>query len=151
MEEIEKKNIRTSILLQKLFKAKSLPRFLDENENSLQLPAFNRYLLELCQKRGTVPEQIIKRTTIERTYGHQLFNGTRQPSRDKVIQLAFGFELDLEEAQALLKAARKVPLYPKIKRDAVIMFCLKNHSGEIEVQEMLAELKLTMLGGLTNG
>ncbi len=151
MEEIRKEEIRTSVLLQKLFKAKSLPRFLDENEKSLHMPVFNLYLLELCQSRGMVPEQIIKRTTIERTYGHQLFNGTRQPSRDKVLQLAFGFELDVEGAQSLLKVARKVPLYPRIKRDAVIMYCLENHRGEIEVQDMLAEQKLTILGGLTNG
>ncbi len=151
MEEAKQGKIRTSVLLHKLLKAKNLPKFLEENEKILKVPKFNYYIIELCQKTGLVVEQVIKRTTIERTYGHQLFNGTRKPSRDKVIQLAFGFGLDVEETQKLLQVAQKAPLYPRIKRDAVILYCLENHRSDMEVQDMLADLKLTILGGQRDG
>ena len=45
-----------------------------------------------------------------RNYAYQLFNGTRKPSRDKVIQLAFGFGLSVDDTQELLKVARQAPL-----------------------------------------
>ena len=96
---------------------------------------------------GQVPERVIKMASIERTYGHQLFNGTRKPSRDKVIQLAFGFRLGVDEAQRLLKIAQKSLLYTKIKRDAVILYCLNNQKSIIETQSVLETLGLTLIGG----
>lgn len=151
MEELDKRRIGTSTLLHKLLKANNLPSFFKENEKLLYTPDFNHYILDLCRRTGTKPEQIIKRTMIERTYGHQLFNGTRKPSRDKVLQLAFGFGLNFKETQKLLEIAQKKQLYPRIKRDAVIIYCLENHKSDLETQNMLADLNLTLLGGLKDG
>lgn len=105
------------------------------------------YITALCRKMELTPEWVIKQASIERTYGHQLFNGTRKPSRDKVIQLAFGFKMDVDGAQELLKASRKSLLYPRIKRDAAILYCLNNQKDVIETQSVLETLGLTLLGG----
>jgi len=93
-----------------------------------------------------VPEHIIKQSMIERTYGHQLFNGTRNPSRDKVVQLAFGFGLDVEGTQKLLVASQKSPLYPKIMRDAAILYCINHKKDILETQDLLQDLCLSLLG-----
>jgi len=138
---------QTSNLFYKLFKAVSLKAFVDDNVQEMVVPQFHTYITELCREWGRVPEQVIKQAAIERTYGHQLFNGTRKPSRDKVIQLAFGLGLDVDHAQYLLKLAQKSALYPKIKRDAAILFCLIKHKSVIETQGMLQELGLPLLGG----
>jgi transcriptional regulator with XRE-family HTH domain len=98
-------------------------------------------------RKELVPEQVIRKAGIERSYGHQLFNGTRKPSRDKVIQLAFGLGLDLDETQKMLQLAQKSPLYPKIKRDAAIVYCLTHDKDIMETQTMLHSLDLTLLGG----
>lgn len=141
------KKIRTSSLLDKLFKTSNLERFIERNANDMEIPLFHIYISELCQTMGQVPERVIKLASIERTYGHQLFNGTRKPSRDKVIQLAFGFGLGVDDAQKLLKIAQKSLLYPKIKRDAVILYCLNNQKSIIETQSVLETLGLILLGG----
>lgn len=143
-------SIRTTALLQRLFKASNLKCFLEKNKEHMQAPPLHAYLSELCRKAGCVPEQVIKKTSIERTYGHQIFNGLRNPSRDKIIQLAFGFGLDVSGTQKLMKAAQKSTLYPKFKRDAVIIYCLEHHYCELETQSVLQELKLTLLGGQKN-
>lgn len=147
MEQPRMTKIRTSTLLHKLFKAPDLKTFMESNAEELALPQFHIYISALCKDTGKVPEQIIRRSAIDRTYGHQLFNGRRKPSRDKVIQLAFGFGLDVEGAQELLKLARQTALYPKIKRDAVILRCLNEHKDIIETQNALQALELTLLGG----
>jgi len=139
------KEITTGELLARLFKATQLKDVL-ENEDITQPPLFHEYLRQLCRGRGEVAERIIKRAGIDRTYGHQLFSGRRKPSRDKVIQLAFGFGLDVEETQQLLKAARHTSLYPKTKRDAVIIYCLARNMEIAEAQNVLAEFKLPVLG-----
>jgi hypothetical protein len=107
---------------------------------------FHVYLHRLCVEKDVLPAHIIKKSGIERTFGHQLFNGNRKPSRDKVIQLAFGFDMDYDEAQTMLKIARKSALYPKIERDAVIIHALKNNLPDGDVQATLSELSLPLLG-----
>jgi hypothetical protein len=143
----DSKKIRTSTLLRRLYKAPDVQSFFSDNAELMREPPFHAYLSGLCRAMGQVPERIIRQASIERTYGHQLFNGTRKPSRDKVIQLAFGFGLDVADAQKLLAAARKSPLYPKIKRDAAVLYCLSHHRNILETQDILNDLGLTLLGG----
>lgn len=147
MKQVKPKKIKTSTFLRNLFKAPDLGKFIEKNSGEMKIPEFHVYITELCQSMKQVPEQIIGRSDIERTYGHQLFNGTRKPSRDKVIQLAFGFGLDVEETQALLRIAQKNELYPKMKRDAAILHCLNNKKTIFETQSVLQELGLTLLYG----
>ena len=142
--------LRTSELLRRLFRTTSFDRFLQEEGDSVSMPPFHEYLCRLCGERGEVREHVIRRADIERTYGHQIFRGIRQPSRDKVLQLAFGFRLNPEEAQRLLIAAQKRQLYPKLRRDAAILYGLSHRLAITEVQELLERQGLTILGGVGN-
>lgn len=139
-------NISTSELLQRLFKTSSISRFIRHYDKQMTNAPFNEYLTSLCLIKGVVAEHVINKSRIERTYGHQLFNGRRKPSRDKVIQLAFGFGMNFDETQTLLKTARKSALYPKLKRDAVIIYALKHGLNIDDVQETLHDLDLPLLG-----
>jgi hypothetical protein len=136
----------TGELMGKLLRTANIKRFLEKNVHSMEIIPFHEYIRQKCNERGAVPEQVIKRSNIERTYGHQLFRGLRAPSRDKVIQLAFGFGFGVEETQELLTAARKALLYPKIKRDAAILFCIKRGMDVIEAQSILEDLGISLLG-----
>jgi hypothetical protein len=104
----------------------------------------------LCEERGLVPEQVILRAEIDRTYGHQLFSGVRRPSRDKVIQLALGMELGVDETQKLLRSAGKSELYPRLKREAVILYCLRKGASVLDTQELLSRYGFSLLGSLRN-
>lgn len=136
----------TSKLLRLLFKAPNLEQFIRNNLEEMQLLSFSEYITELCKKQGNVAERIIKRANIERSFGHQIFRGSRNPSRDTVLQLAFGFEADVETAQELLKFARMSALYPRMKRDAAIIYCLHHHFSVMETQQVLYEMGLPLLG-----
>jgi hypothetical protein len=139
--------INTATLLERLLRTNSIARFLTHHNGDMSAPGLREYLLALCRERDVTPARVIKRAGIERTFGHQIFNGRKSPSRDKVIQLAFGFGLGYAGAQALLKAARKNALYPRDKRDAIIIYGLA-HGMDVEtVQEKLAVLDVTLLGG----
>ena len=141
------RKIDTDTLLRRLLKTTSIGRFFDGyNSDINRLPAFGEYICSLCEEKDATAESIIKKAGIERTYGHKFFNGSRMPSRDKVLQLAFGFELNFEQTQRLLTVARQSSLHPKVTRDAVIIFMLKKGHSLTEAQAVLSDLNLPVLG-----
>jgi hypothetical protein len=144
--QIDPSSIPTSDFLRRLIKTSDLEGFIQRHEGEMDPPVFHDFINDLCTASGQVPEHVIARAGIERTYGHQLFNGTRNPSRDKVIQLAFGMQLDVDAAQKLLQIAQFSPLYPKLKRDAAILYCLEHQLDILELQSLLQTLGLTLLG-----
>lgn len=137
---------KTGELLEEIMQEKLFERFVERNEKQLVTKEFTDYLNELCRKKELIPEHVIKEAQIDRTYGHQLFNGTRRPSRDKVIQLAFAFGLSVDETQEFLRVAGRNELYPRIKRDAALIFGLSKHMNMQEMQEMLDSLDISILG-----
>ena len=138
--------LSTEELMRLLFMEASLDHLLTKSESSVQLPSFSDYISALCRERGEPAEHVIKRANIEKSFGHQLFTGRRKPSRDTALQLAFGFELDYQGAQALLKAARKNLLYPKVQRDMVVIYCLHHRCDVLECQVLLEQYGLPLLG-----
>jgi len=139
------KKMTTGDLLAGLFKTENIDKYFDKMIEP-ELPSFSDYIREMCKSRGETPQHVIKRSGIERTYGHQIFNGTRKPSRDKVIQLALGLGLNVEQTQKMLKIAEKGELYPRVKRDALLLYCITHGMGFAETQDALVHLDLQPLG-----
>ena len=143
----DNKRISTDELLTLLFKEQNLERFLQRNESAYLTISFADYLNAWCKKCLEVPEQVIRRANLEKSYGHQLFSGKRNPSRDTVLQLAFAMDADLSQVQEMLRIAHRSLLYPRIKRDTVIIYCLHNHISLVDTQIILEDLNLPLLGG----
>jgi transcriptional regulator with XRE-family HTH domain len=138
--------ISTSKFFCLLFKTPNLEQFIEDNAIEMKFLSFSGYITELCKRQGNVAERVIKRANIERSFGHQIFKGSRNPSRDTVLQLAFGFEADIDMAQDLLKHAGMSTLYPRMPRDAAVIYCLHHHFSIMETQQVLHELGLPLLG-----
>lgn len=139
-------NLTTQELWAQLFQASSPDLFLNELSSRDDFPPLHEYLQALCKSRGEKAERVLRRGDIESSYGHRIFSGQRNPSRDTVLQLAFGLEMDAEETQQLLKIARATALHPRVKRDAVIAFCLQHHYSLIDTQQILYNNNLPMIG-----
>ena len=140
-------SISTMELWAKLFEAPTVNKYLSENDNSIIRISFAEYITNLCNSKGEKAEKIIKRSDIDTSFGHRLFSGKRNPSRDTVLQLAFGFCMSVDEAQQLLKISNHTLLHPKVKRDAVIAFFMHNHKTLDDLQIALYDNKLPLLGG----
>lgn len=135
----------TTKLLNELKNAKSFVGFTEKNADVFSDGSISDYLQKLCFERNVELAQVIRRSGIDRTYGYQLFNGRRTPSRDKLIQLGFGFPLALSELQMLLRMAGKSQLYPRIRRDTAIIYGLNNNYTVTQMQELLEEQDLPLL------
>jgi hypothetical protein len=145
-ELLKDEKYQTELLLKRLFKTNNIKGFINQYGEQMRFVPFNVYISQLCTEIGTVPHRVIAKSGIQRAYGHQIFSGLRRPSRDKVIMIAFGFEMDYDKAQDLLTAARKSTLYPRIMRDAAIIYAFNKRLTLTETQDMLKELTLPVLG-----
>lgn len=89
-------------------------------------PEFSSAIAEHLKKRGISRSELIRRIDVERTYGYQLLNGTRRPTRNHVIQMGLALGLDIDSFQRLLKTAHKKPLYVRDLFDARVFFAIKH-------------------------
>ena len=98
-------------------------------------------LLKLLKKYSISKNEAINNSAISQIYGYQIFSGKRpNPSRDKILQLIFGMSLNLEDSQRLLKLAGVSELYPRIKRDSIILFAINKDLTIEKCDELLFEL-----------
>jgi len=82
-------------------------------------------LSELLAKYGLERKEVIKKSRLDNIYAYQIFAGKKKPKREKLIQLAFGFPLTVEDTNALLQTVGYSALYIRKKSDAVCMYCLE--------------------------
>ena len=140
-------NISTESLMHKLLKTSSLSRFVGQNEKYFESEDLAGCLDRMCEECGLSVSGAIRAAQIERCYGYQIFRGIRSPSRDKLLQLALGMRLDVKKTQHLLTVGGKAVLYPKLKRDAVLLYCISHSLSVPDTQEILVKYGLSMLGG----
>ncbi len=123
--------LATDVLLSALEETTSYDEFLTENKQHLGIDQLTVALRKMSAKLNITPLQAIEAAQIERAYGYQIFNGTRKPSRDKLIKLAIGMGVSIEDANYLLKAVQKLPLYAKSERDSIIIYGL-SHALDVD-------------------
>lgn len=133
------KEILTEELLNQLLSRPKIDEFLDKHEFSA--PNFADCLNALAKKHKLEKSEIIKNTHLNETHAYQMFQGTRNASRDKVLQVAFAMKLSLKECNNLLNAAGVSSLYCKNRRDAIIIFCLEHNYSLQQTDETLYQFK----------
>jgi hypothetical protein len=79
---------------------------------------------KMLKERGLKRIDVIHDAMLNETFGYQIFAGTRHPSRNKLLQIAFAMKLNLRETNHLLQAGGASGLYCKTRRDAIIIFCM---------------------------
>ena len=127
----------TEFLQSELKQAKSLEQFIQENEQNLKAKSIPEYLNDMLIKYDMEKSDIVRRSGLSGTYAYQIFDGKKSAGRDKLIQLAFGFPLSLEETQRLLRFGGHNELYVKKKREAFVMYALEKEYNIDQLNELL--------------
>jgi predicted transcriptional regulator len=130
----------TDELLNILDKNKNLSEYLSDNKDEFISDSLADYLARLLDEKQLKKAEVIKASLISTVYGYQIFSGLKAPSRDRLIQLALGMRLNLEETQRLLKIGGGSVLYPRNKRDSVIIYAINNSYSVLDCDEVLYEL-----------
>lgn len=107
------------------------------NDTDLYCPQIHYYLADLLRAHEVSNSDYIKALNLERSYGYQLLNGRRKPSREHLVQTAILLHLGLEETQRLLKIGHREVLYPRVKKDAIAVFAIDKRLDLSEYQELI--------------
>lgn len=136
----------TDELLNILKSKRNYSDFFKENLDELYFETTSEYLKMLLEQKGLKKGEVINRANLDKGYAYQIFNGIKtNPSRDKLLMLAFGMKLNLEETKKLLKISNLPDLYIRNPRDSVIIFCIENKIDLLQTNEKLDELSLAPL------
>ena len=132
--------------LLELLKRSSLEAYLTESGSELieESPLCD-YLNSMLKEKGMTKAEIIKKTSLSQSHVYQSFSGKRLPTRDKLIEICLAMEVSVDEAQTLLKYTGYAPLYPRNKRDSVIIAAMRNGESVIRCNITLDELNLSPL------
>ena len=108
--------------------------------------SFVDYINEIMLEKNLEKSDIIRDAQILRTYAYQIFQGSKQAGRDKILQLSIAMKLNLEETNRLLTVAHHNHLYAKQQRDAILIFGISKQYSLMEINELLDEFHHELLG-----
>lgn len=134
----------TSKLLNRLRNRESGQAFLSQKQTA---PTCARILRELLTSANMSSAKWITSVNISKSYGYQVLRGERTPGRDIILRTALALQLSLKEAQRLLAVGGCGALYPKVRRDAAVIFALNQKMTLMETEELLSSLPERSLFG----
>ena len=127
----------TDDLSQELMSQPNLDQYITENETYFADVDISAFLTKLYEKCGLSKAELARRAGMSEVYLHQVFSGRRRPSRDRLLCLCIGMDSTLEDVDLLLKGMGYAPVYPRLKRDAIIGHGLLHRTPLAEINDKL--------------
>lgn len=102
-------------------------------------PSFSNYLDDLLAQKNLKRQDVLIRANLPQKYGYKLLTGeVHTTNRDKILSICFAMEMTLKQTQRALKLYGMNELYPKIKRDVLLIVALGQKTYDIDkVNEIL--------------
>lgn len=130
-------SINTNDLKQELMDTPDLDEFLSENSENFNSDTAAELLNRLLAEKNISKAALAKQSGLSEVYLHQIFAGKRNPSRNRLICLAYGIGATLDETNELLKLCGVAQLYSANRRDAIIIFGIVHGVSLFEINDKL--------------
>ncbi len=134
---MEKKD--TNDLRQELMEAGDIDSYLRENQESFATAPVAGLLMEIYEQKNLSKAALARGAGMSEVYLHQVFAGRRNPSRDRLLCLCIGLSTTVEETQKLLQYVGYAQLYPRNRRDAIVLYGLMHGQVLTEINDKLFE------------
>ena len=136
----------TSKIVEELGLSPDFKTFYAENKDYMFSGNLSELLSQLLVEKNLKKSQVIKASELAEVYGYQIFSGVRVPERKKLLALAVGMGLNIDQAQRLLKCAGYSQLYVKLPFDSIVLYGLCKQLSVLQINELLYEYGLETLG-----
>lgn len=105
--------------------------YLDENFAQGQ-PDFVGYMDALLAQKHMKRQDVLLRANLPQKYGYKLLTGeAHTTNRDKILRLCLAMQLTLKQTQRALKLYGMNELYPKNRRDVILIVALGKKQYDI--------------------
>lgn len=129
--------ITTSQLLSLIKKSGNFSEITEAFHDNEEIPVFCHFLYELMEKHNITPTEIISLSSIERSYFYHILSGQKLPGRNMILRICLCLRATLTETNQLLRLAHQGVLYPKIRRDAAIIFAIEKKYTMQQTNDLL--------------
>lgn len=129
---------RTDDLLEQLkLQNISYEDYLSENEDSFVVKDLTAFWKKTIKKSKMSKIDIINGADMGYTYFYNIIGGKSIPARDTIVKIYISMGLDIDDCQTALKLYNWAYLYPKNKRDSILIYALTHKLSLYEVEDML--------------
>ncbi len=112
-------------------------RFLRSNPDSFVYENIHDFWESVIKKSEFSKSNIINKSDFSYCYFYDVINGRKIPNKDKIIRLILTMHLDLDDCQQALRLSGRSSLYPRIKRDSIIIFAVNQGLTVFQCNELL--------------
>lgn len=136
----DNQSLDTEKLMRMLQENDDFDVFLESGGRAVSNPTLTMRLLSLMEESNMSIAQVADSAMLSQSFAYQIFSGIRKPGRNALICIALVMRLTLENAQRLLTLAQKGELYPRIRRDAAIIYAFEHSFTLDQAEELLEQL-----------
>lgn len=129
----------TNDLFNELGQNCQIESYLNDNTSSFVHHSISEFWEDACEKSGMSKSNIINKSDFSYCYFYDVINGRKIPGKDKIIRLILTMKLCLDDAQQALRISGKSALYPRVKRDSVIIYAINNGCTVYQCNELLTK------------
>lgn len=93
---------------------------------------------KVIEEKDMKKSDIINKADVGYTFFYDILNGKKHPSRDTLLKIFIAMQLSIDTCQEGLRIYEWAALYPKVKRDSVIIYAIM-HKYSLRMTEELLE------------
>lgn len=117
----------------------SLPDYLSNHKETFVIEDIKSFWEEIIAKKNYSKSNIINKSDFSYCYFYDVINGRKMPTKDKVVRLALAMKMSVDECQQALKLSGRSALYPKVRRDSVLIYSIEKHLTIAQCDDLLAQ------------
>ena len=138
----------TSQLINEICRTDSMDNWEEKHsEGLIEDMELSDFLSSMLEKYPLSKNEVIRRSSIDKTYGYQIFQGKKKnPSREKLLRLALAWPLTVDETKRLLYYGKAETLYPRVRRDAYLMYAIHHQYTVLQADQYLYDHGEMVLG-----
>lgn len=115
----------------------NIDNYLSKNPDSFVFDNINEFWENAISRSGLSKSNIINKSDFSYCYFYDVINGRKIPGKDKIIRLILTMHLSIDDCQEALRLSGRSALYPRIKRDSIILYAISNSLTVYEASELL--------------
>lgn len=117
----------------------SLPDYLLNHKETFVVEDIKAFWEQLIKEKKYSKSNIINKADFSYCYFYDVINGRKMPTKDKVVRLALAMKMSIDECQQALKISGRSALYPKVRRDSVLIYAIDKHLTISQCNNLLAQ------------
>lgn len=131
---------RTNDLMEELSgQDTDLDRYFEKNPTSFINVDIKEFWKNAVDTSSKTKSDIINKADMSYCYFYDVINGRKIPSKDKIIRIVLAMNLSLDDCQEALRISGKSALYPRIKRDSILIYAINKGYSIYQTNDLLAE------------